>query len=397
MIPDRFKVAAFFIPCIFSFAVADVLTVDVNGGGDYSAIQPALTAILDGGTINVMEGTYSGPLNRNLYYSGKQIILIAPSGGVTIDCGSAGRAFSITDSGASGSEVHGIDVVGGSDGSYGGAVLCLGASMIFDSCSFTGCSAPAGGAIYADISADIQFVDCIFADNSSTGQGGALYFNSGALSATGCAFRGNSASNSGGAVLCNNISPIFDNCLFSMNETGNTGGGVYFSSGGPSFQFCTFEGNVAGVGGGSIWCYLTTSANFDNCTFVYNEAPEGSAIGVTGFFVEAYVDVRTSILAFAPMGSPIQCGGFSVVGSQHCIIYGNEDGDLACGDAVDNLIADPQFCNDAGNGEYPIQSDSPAADNGWGEWGILVGAWAIGCDETAVGRELNWGNLKARY
>ena len=41
-----------------SVCVAAVITVDINGGGDYVAIQPAIDAAVDGDTVLVKPGEY---------------------------------------------------------------------------------------------------------------------------------------------------------------------------------------------------------------------------------------------------------------------------------------------------------------------------------------------------
>ena len=61
----------------------------------FDAIQEGIDAALDGGTVLVLDGTYTGDGNKNLDFGGKDITVRSESGpdDCTVDCEADGRGF----------------------------------------------------------------------------------------------------------------------------------------------------------------------------------------------------------------------------------------------------------------------------------------------------------------
>ena len=80
-------VSLFVILCA-SVAAGTNIVVDIGGSGDYTAINPAITAASEGDTILVMPGTYTGSDNKEWPLEGKDVVLRSSNGaGMTIiDC-----------------------------------------------------------------------------------------------------------------------------------------------------------------------------------------------------------------------------------------------------------------------------------------------------------------------
>jgi hypothetical protein len=61
-----------------------------------------------------------------------------------------------------------------------------------------------------------------------------------------------------------------------------------------------------------------------------------------------------------------------------------------------NISEDPRFCN-LGSEDFTLAEDSPCAPySPPNEECYLIGAWPVGCDQSAVG-SATWGSIKAMY
>jgi hypothetical protein len=145
-----------------------------------------------------------------------------------------------------------------------------------------------------------------------------------------------------------------------------------------AFDKCIFLGNLAQTGGAI--CLNRNLATFTNCTFVDNEAPNGSSIYNRSYNT---VPVSNTVIAFGD-SPPIVCEegsrGVEIVCTN---IYANTGGDWV-GCIADqygqngNISLDPLFC-DTANGDYSLYNFSPcaAANNSCGQ---LIGAFDVGCN-----------------
>ena len=53
--------------------VHNIISVQPGGGGEYPTIQAAINAATDGEVVELADGTYIGPGNRDLDFLGKGI------------------------------------------------------------------------------------------------------------------------------------------------------------------------------------------------------------------------------------------------------------------------------------------------------------------------------------
>ncbi|MDM7914586.1 MAG: hypothetical protein QUU85_04875 [Candidatus Eisenbacteria bacterium] len=151
-------------------AIAATYVVDPYGTGDYPTIQAAVNGSASGDVIELTDGTFTGPGNRDIRFNGKDLTVRSQSGDPTrtvIDCELAEQAFLIWE----GEEVHfqGMTMTRGRDSSWGGAVCVeMAAHGVFRDCIFSDNSAPGNaGAVMIMNCGHAEFEGCTFIDNSS--------------------------------------------------------------------------------------------------------------------------------------------------------------------------------------------------------------------------------------
>jgi predicted outer membrane repeat protein len=212
-----------------------------------------------------------------------------------------GGALSITTS-ATGIVLRNLLLTGNTVDNAGGALYIQGrygrCAVTIEDCTFSGNTAPAGGAIFAD-TADITLTRCRFLDNRSDNSGGAIRTMGANLTATDCRFEANitgsliSSSTCYGGALCEAGAPSkgttswsLQNCRFMMNQAYSLGGdavagGIYFASGANlALTNCLLWKNTTLSGTTGMAAALYTSAQqtyLTNCTIVGN-APLGTGV-----------------------------------------------------------------------------------------------------------------------
>lgn len=158
--------------------------------------------------------------------------------------------------------------------------------------------------------------NCLFENNVTTGAGGGAYVSAtdGPSLITNCDFVRNRASGDGGGLRFDpsyNRPLALSDCRFIGNQAAS-GGGVLFSLGSNSgTQFVAtrnlFSGNSATVNGGAVFSVdgASTSLTLSQSRFLANSAPNGAAIGGSGYWVGDYV-VQNCLVAG-------NTGGFAVM------------------------------------------------------------------------------------
>ncbi len=263
-------------------------------GCDYSSLQAAIDAAVNGDTILVSPGVYTGdPLTAAVMKTnGKQLTIQSTDGAdVTIIDGEGVRAGLLCDNGEPiDMVVEGFTFRNGQAVDYdfgdgilwnlGGGISCLSASSprIVD-CIIENNTAEYGGGIYGYVS-DFKLENCIIRNNTASEYGGGLLVAVDCRSViSNCSFIGNHADIGGGALCCwENDEPIFNDCVFTSNSA-SVGGGVGFiqDASFANFYDCQFDLNTSDFRGGAF--YLTSGrAEWYDCEFNENSAVHGGML-----------------------------------------------------------------------------------------------------------------------
>ena len=243
---------------------------DIYVPADYSTIQAAIDASVNGDTITVSPGTYV----ENINFNGKDIILTSSKPAdqnvveaTIIDGNAAGSVVTFAGSETSACELRGFTITNGYvTGSYplgmGGGIYGNSTHATIADCTITGNTADSGGGL---VFCDGSITDCTITGNTA-GSGGGLVFCNGSI--TNCRISGNTADNFGGGGLYDCDASI-TNCMISGNTAKIYGGGLGWCDG--PITNCTITGNTAEeFGGGLSKC----DGLIINCTIIGNAAED---------------------------------------------------------------------------------------------------------------------------
>ena len=363
------------------------LSTYIEVPGDFAAIQDAISVAIDGDTVAVAAGTYSGDGNRNLRFYGRDIYLYAPAGPLAtiIDCeGSEAeprRALRL-DFGET-VTIEGFAIVNGFS-EYGGGMYAVNSTGTIRNCRFSNCRAiEAGGGIYWQ-GADLLLQDCEFYANGSGDSdcevGGGLKLESAEAELYNCHFEENTAEYGGGLAVTDGNMIVSESRLIS--NVGHRGGAVYAAELTDSIllSYSVFARNTASRGGA---VYVTSTCFTRNCTFYDNSATYNYAAGSAFYADPALLNLHNVIAAYAPAGAPIRYTSTPVATIACTDFYGNADGDwIGSGVEVwdgmnDNIALDPRFC-DTATLELTIDQESPCA-TAFSLCGEQIGALAEAC------------------
>ncbi len=304
--------------------------VDVNApaGGDgsfeapFRSLAEAFAVALDGDSVRVFDGVYTGPQNRRLRFGGRSLDVASLGGpnSCILDCGGIARAFE-AGPGNPPIRIAGFTIRNGYDDIQGGGALLRGTAALVEDCVFRFCTAYySGGAMSAEGALTLD--ECTFGRNevdASQGDGGAVSVLTGASSfavrrcifdfntasragaiSVACSgercdvrhsiFRGNSASNSGGAMSVDAYvftETTIDDSLFWGN-TSTRGGALFLGSGSIRIQSSTFVANDGSQGtgdwegGGAMFLSSGTDVELRNAILWDNVAALGSQVRLVG-------------------------------------------------------------------------------------------------------------------
>ncbi len=241
-------VLAVFILCFLSVPVT---AATIHVPSDQPTIQAAIDAAVDGDTVLVADGVWTGPGNRDLDFDGKSITVGSLNGPVDciIDCEGQGRGFRFHSGEDLESVVRGFTIRNGiavdpfhAEG--GGGILIDGAAPLISGCIFTSNN----GAVF--------------------GGGCNVTSDSGGLIAD-CVFRENTAAIGGGLALGGDVEAR--NCLVTQNDAFDMGGGICTRGGNQLVRGCTItENHCVDLGGGiGVWY---SNLTMDNCIIWGNDA-----------------------------------------------------------------------------------------------------------------------------
>lgn len=323
---------------------AEAQSTTIRVPADQPTLQAGMDAAASGDTVLVAPGTYSGPGNRNLSLSGRELVLRSEAGATqtVIDAafgGQPGRVIELIVVGPA-TAIEGFTLQNGdartlSLGGRGGGALLLACAPTFRDCIFRQNRAEsglgAGGGAVACVNSAARFEHCSFFDNFVQGSialGGAVVcVATSAPTFRQCLFQGNSVStpsglpnSTGGAVIVDNSSPLFEDCSFIANTADGEAGAIWsgaFSQ--LTMRRCVFSANIAWNGGAGK---LEGMANLEDCDFISNQGRFGGAIELgaqnpivtRGRFLDNTAEVE---------GGGVRCANSEVAELRECVIAGN--------------------------------------------------------------------------
>jgi hypothetical protein len=243
----------------------------------YPTIQAGINAAVNGDTVSVADGIYTGTGNKNIDFTGKAIVVKSENGpdNCAIDCQNSGRGFYFHTNEDSNSVITGFKIINGNT-VYGGGIYCSYSSPRIVDCQISGNKVSNyGGGIYGNFSHSIVEY-CFISNDSANWDGGAIFLYASPMIIRYCEISENRAWFAGG-IWCEESDPIIEHCIFTQNVATWDGGGIlvgFYSN--VIITDCIFEKNTGWRGGG-IWCHKSDML-LENCTVSQNSADCGGGI-----------------------------------------------------------------------------------------------------------------------
>jgi hypothetical protein len=394
--------AILLVTALCSSAAARTWTVRLDGSGDFTVIQDALDAAMEGDTVLVGPGHYTWtnqatPDTVDIY--GMLRFWKSEPDGITLksergpeqtilDAERRGRVLF-----ANGDNVPGDPVDFVVDGftmtrglairppnrieAEGGAMAVHLTYATFRNCVFRQNEAEYGGAVWAGGVSGNTFENCRFENNVATlgslpnaGLGGGLFVVNSSVLQTfrGCTFVGNEAQYRGGGVFVGNARVEFIDCVLASNWSSNEAVGL----------------------GAAMYCFIVPSVVLDGVLIRDNDTTNGPAVSVRGYrdpntgqISRSTVEIKNSVIARNPSSvlteNAIVIDSYSTVTASCTDIWGHRTGNwerLPGQLGVrGNVELDPQFCG-AGSSLRLVEASSPllAEHNGCAiDMGNVVG------------------------
>jgi parallel beta-helix repeat protein len=273
-----------------AIAVFDTRSEAANVPGDFSSIQGAINAIVngslpDGTVVNIQPGTYGETLLIGATPRSMTLRAAGGAGTVVVDGGGKGSTLQILS--ASGNvRIEGLKLRNGRGD------LARGGGLTIDNSSPT-------------------VVNCTVESNSSSGNGG-------------------------GVMLSGRSNAVFDGCVVQNNTAAQFGGGIFIGGGSrPTFSNCTIQGNASGttsnIGSGGGLNIQDASATILGSHIVSNRAafagggilaiaPFGSAFGESTLTIEDSDVSNNTAARFSASDPPTEGGAIHLEDNMAAVI-----------------------------------------------------------------------------
>ncbi|MBI5865258.1 MAG: right-handed parallel beta-helix repeat-containing protein [Planctomycetes bacterium] len=335
---------------------------------DYATIQAAINAAVNGDTILVAPGVYSGAGNTGLDFGGKALTLRSSAGAdqTIIQCTSTTSGIVLQTGEDRRCVIEGLTIMGGNVG-----ISCTGASPNIRNCVISGHHAgnSGGGGIFLTRRSRPVIANCAVIGNSTTGPGGGVCCTLGASPLLlNSVIAGNSGANGGGLYCEQTSQAALRNCTLARNITAGRGGALYtlnstaLDNSSATLENCILWGNTAGAGQGeAIYVGQNTLVAAYYCDI------QGGQAGVVGIgTILAWDHCLNVNPAFVNAG----LNDYALLANSGCIDAGSNpragqdvgdvdfDGDAAEPPPVD-LTGRPRFADrattpDTGEGAAPL-------------------------------------------
>jgi hypothetical protein len=373
------------VGCLFlilfptSWAAAATWVVNSTGfGDDFPNVQAAISSssVVNGDTILLKDGTYTGAGNRDIDFLGKNVVVRSMSmnpQNCVINCqgtiNAPHRAFLLYQGENASAWIQKIKIINGytnyspgagihidgtsspvidgciiqnciAEGSDGGGISCEGTSapviqnsqIVGNGCG--GIPPGHGGGIFGGVTATPAINTCTISGNQAGSQqgpsasGGGIHVSGGNIDF--CTVASNYANGPGGGVYATGIQ-IADSDIWGNSTTYGSGGGVFLDGGGLSFS--TIKANRGGAAGGGLYAQ---GASIGRCAITGNTCPGEGGGGV--YSAGATFDRCTISGNTALVGGGVSASNTTFTNT---IIWGNcasFQGNEADGDGTDSFI-----------------------------------------------------------
>lgn len=300
-------------------------TVDVNGSGDFTCIQDAISAANQGDTVSVAAGIYSPSSNGEIFpiimKDGVKLEGAGPDV-CTLDAESTGSVIFCNGITNGMTEIKGFSITNGFD-YYGGGIYCKDSSLMITGNFIYENKASGGGGIFS-LNSYLAIENNIIINNETkigyfTGSGGGIY-------------------------LHNYSNVVMANCLIAFNDAEDDGGGIAFNRAQSKIINCTIYGNSSGSHGygGGACIGASSEAEIANSILWANSALGGGQQIIIGG--QSKLSIEYSNVEGGELAVPVSTSG--------TLMWG-----------IGMLDLNPQF-NDPGIGDCHLNSGSPCIDTG---------------------------------
>ncbi len=293
---------------------------DTTGDGSpenpFATIQKGIDSAVDGHTVIVRPGTYTGNGNRDIDFSGRSITLCSESGPETciIDCENLlHRGFKFHSGEDANSVVSGFTITNGYVyNNNGGGIYCIGSSPTIEHCIISDNSAfgwesgycfgetggdAYGGGLYCTSNSNPTIINCIIINNEAAGGHGC---DGTPISMSDSGPGGNGY---GGAIYSDsNSNPTIENCLIAYNTASGGNGGI----GGGMGYYAEDGGDGCGAGiccgtNGTLTIRDSTVCNNNtsggNGGYAFGDLPTQAGDGGNAYGGAVYCDYNSELLA----------------------------------------------------------------------------------------------------
>ena len=285
-----FRVVGIIFTIFYVIPFNPVFGAILNVPNDYQTIQAAIDAAIEGDTVLVADGIYTGSGNKNISFSGKAITVKSANGPFNsiIDCESDGRGFRFNNQEKEISVLSGFTITNGyvystATGFTGGGIdIHNNSSPSIINCRIIGNQAAlGGGGINCSWDSSPSILNCVIKNNISEKSGGGIEISlRSSPSVRGCAIAGNLAYYSGGGINCSHqCAPIISNCIIASNSTYfDEGGAISAYQSSLMIEDCTMSGNGGKKGGGLYFQGCPSPVKISNCDIFGNYSLSGGGI-----------------------------------------------------------------------------------------------------------------------